>query len=98
MACGVCREIAGDFGLGVEGGQGNRPVCGGEGVRNIATQSRHIADLRARDQVTGFDQCLGVRANQRVQSDAVDRDGSADVEFIPPQFERVHLRDESQIH
>src|SRR6185503_3633793 len=72
-----------DLNLRFEGGQGNGPICGGKGVGSVPTQSRDIADLRSRDQVTGFDQCLGVRANQRIQRDAAGGNGGADVEFIP---------------
>src|SRR6187455_463351 len=66
-----------DFNLRFEGGQGNGPICGGKCVRSVTTQGGHIADLRSRDQVTGFDQCLGVRANQRIQCNAVGWDSSA---------------------
>jgi hypothetical protein len=89
---------AGDFRLRLKGGQGNGPICGGQGMRNIAPESGCVADLRARDQVTSFDQCLGVRANQRVERNAIDRDGGTNVELVTSQFERDHLRDESQIN
>src|SRR5512143_3089743 len=61
-----------DFSLRLESGQGDRPVCGRQGVRNIAPEGGYITDLRSRDQVTGLCQCLGMGANQRVQSDSID--------------------------
>src|SRR5512136_2416732 len=87
-----------DFSLRVESGQGDRPVGGRQGVRNIASEGGYITDLRSRDQVTGFCQCLGMDANQRVQCDSVDWHAGAYIEIITSQFERVHLRDKSQIN
>jgi hypothetical protein len=89
---------AGNFGLRFEGGQGDGSVSSGEGVGDVAAEGGGVADLRSGDQVTGFDQGLGVATNQKVTRDAVDRDGGADVEFVPAQFEGGHLRDEGQVN
>ena len=66
----------------IQGEQSNRPIGGGEGMGDVASQSGHVADLRSGDQVTGFGQSLGVRASQRVMHDAVDRDGGTNEEFL----------------
>ena len=56
-----------------------------------------VTDLRAGDQVAGFGQCLGVRAGQGIQNDAVDRDSRAHKQFFPLHFERSHLLNGSHI-
>jgi hypothetical protein len=82
-----------NFRLRVEGREGDGPIRGGEGVGDVASERGGVADLRTRDQVAGFDQSPGVRGRQRVPRDAIDWDGGADEEEVPPQFERGHLRD-----
>ena len=74
-ACSACshRSGAGDLGLCLQREQSDGPVRGGQGMGNVAAQRRHVAHLRTRDQVAGFDQRLGMCADQRVQSDVVDR-------------------------
>jgi hypothetical protein len=39
-----------------------------------------------------------VRDSQRIMDDAVDRDGGADEEFVPPELEESQLGDGSHIH
>ena len=51
-------------------------------MRNVPTQCSDVADLWSRDQVAGFGQRLGVRDDQGVMNDSIDRDGSAHEELV----------------
>jgi hypothetical protein len=66
-------------------------------VSNVPTQSRHIADLGSRDQVAGFRQRLSMLDHPGIQNDTVDRDGSADKEFLSSYFEGGHFLNGSYI-
>ena len=63
----------GYFGLRVQRKQGDRSIGRGEGVGNITSQSRDVADLRTRDQIAGFGESPGMRATlKEVQAQSVD--------------------------
>jgi hypothetical protein len=67
-------------------------------MRDISSKGGCVADLRSRNQITGFDQCLGMRTHQGVERDSIDRDGSTDEEVLPSHFEGSHLMDRRQIN
>jgi hypothetical protein len=64
---------------------------------DISTECGYVADLGPSNQVAGFGQCLGVRANQWVENDPIDRHSGADEELIPSSFETGQLFDGSYI-
>jgi len=81
----------------MESQQSNRPVGCGKGMSDIPAQCGNVADLRSGDEVAGFGQCLGMRADQRIQNNAIDRDGGAYKEFVPSHFEGCQLGDGSHV-